>query len=210
MGVAAVILCGGGSRRMGHSKAALKFGPESLLDRVVRLASTVAGPVVIVGAADQELPAPADSVIVVRDSVKGKGPLQGLADGLSVLPPDVTLAYVTAVDVPLLEPAWVELLADRIGEHELALPCAEGRLHPLSALYRVAPALVAIRRMLAQDELRVTRIAENVRTLIIAAELLRTVDPELRTLKNLNTPDAYQEALVKAGFAACGESESGG
>lgn len=207
MSVAAVVLCGGESRRMGRSKAALRFGPETLLGRVVRLASTVARPVVVVAAAGQELPATPDSVIVVRDAMGGRGPLQGLADGFSALGADVELAYATAVDSPLLEPAWVELLADRIGDHDLALPSADGRLHPLAALYRVAPALAAARGLLDQDRLRLGTLAERLRTRIVAADALRAVDPMLGTLRNLNTPDAYERALEEAGFAGRGGAE---
>ncbi|APW60761.1 molybdenum cofactor guanylyltransferase [Paludisphaera borealis] len=207
--VGAVVLCGGESRRMGRPKAGLPFGPETLLARVVRLVSTVARPVVVVAAADQEVRDLPDSVRVVRDSRSGRGPLQGLADGLSALPPGVEFAYVTAADAPFLEPAWVELLVDRIGGHDLALPNCDGRRHPLAALYRVAPALAAIRGLLDQDQLRVGRLAESLRTRTIDADELRGVDPELRTLRNLNTPDDYVRALEDAGFTGCDGAQNG-
>ena len=208
MSVGAVVLCGGESRRMGRAKAGLRFGPETLLGRVVRLVSTVARPVVVVAAAGQELPPLPCSVIVVRDATKGRGPLQGLADGFSALASDVEFAYATAVDAPLLEPAWVAFLVDRIGVDDLALPDCDGRRHPLSALYRVAPARAAIRRLLDQDQLRLGRIEQELRTRIIAADALREVDPGLRTLQNLNTPGEYERALDEAGFADRGEAEA--
>ena len=46
----AVVLCGGESRRMGRPKAWLPFGPELMLQRVVRLVGTVARPIVVVAA----------------------------------------------------------------------------------------------------------------------------------------------------------------
>jgi molybdopterin-guanine dinucleotide biosynthesis protein A len=42
-----LILAGGQSRRMGKDKAALRFGPESLLSLAVRSLSEVARPVVV-------------------------------------------------------------------------------------------------------------------------------------------------------------------
>ena len=71
---------------MGRPKAWLPFGDERMLERVVRLVGTVARPIVVVAAPDQELPALAADVAVVRDPVAGRGPLQGLAAGLARFP----------------------------------------------------------------------------------------------------------------------------
>ena len=43
MSRAAIVLCGGRSRRMGRDKASLPFGTETLLERVVRIVSEVVG-----------------------------------------------------------------------------------------------------------------------------------------------------------------------
>ena len=51
-----IVLCGGRSERMGRPKVMLPFGPETMLQRVVRLVGAVGGPVVAVAAAGQELP----------------------------------------------------------------------------------------------------------------------------------------------------------
>src|SRR6516225_8543681 len=103
MSLGAIVVCGGESRRMGRPKAWLPFGSERMLERVVRLVSTAARPVIVVAAPDQELPPLPASVGLARDSVRGKGPLQGLAAGLTALPEDVELAYATATDVPFLQ-----------------------------------------------------------------------------------------------------------
>ena len=39
---------------------------------------------------------------------------------------------------------------------------------------------------------------EAVRTRVVEAEELRAADPELRTLRNLNTPEDYRSALDEA------------
>jgi CTP:molybdopterin cytidylyltransferase MocA len=51
---AGIVLCGGKSTRMGTSKALLPFGPETMLQRVVRLLSDIVSPIVAVAAAGQE------------------------------------------------------------------------------------------------------------------------------------------------------------
>jgi molybdopterin-guanine dinucleotide biosynthesis protein A len=45
-----IVLCGGKSTRMGVPKATLPFGPETMLQRVLRLLSTAVSPVVVVAA----------------------------------------------------------------------------------------------------------------------------------------------------------------
>ena len=100
-----IVLCGGKSTRMGVAKATLPFGPETMLQRVVRLLGTIVSPIVAVAARDQELPALPADVIVTRDEREARGPLEGLRAGLKALPASVDAAYVTSCDVPLLVPA---------------------------------------------------------------------------------------------------------
>ena len=69
MNLGAVILCGGESRRMGQPKAWLPFGPERMLQHVVRLVSTVTDQVVVVAAPGQDLPPLPVSVAVAHDPV---------------------------------------------------------------------------------------------------------------------------------------------
>ena len=133
---------------MGQPKAWLPFGTERMLQRVVRLVSTVAGPIVVVAAPGQELPALPEAVRVARDPLRGRGPLQGLAAGLAALPDEVELAYATATDVPFLQPAWIDRLVALIGDHDLAMPLCDGFLHPLAALYRRASVLPACESLL--------------------------------------------------------------
>ena len=104
---AGIVLCGGKSTRMGTSKALLPFGPETMLQRVVRLLGRVVTPIVVVAAADQELPELPADVIVTRDEREGRGPLEGLRAGLKALTDAVDAAYVTSCDVPLLVPGFV-------------------------------------------------------------------------------------------------------
>ncbi|WP_435010073.1 molybdenum cofactor guanylyltransferase [Tundrisphaera lichenicola] len=197
----AVVLCGGLSRRMGRPKAWLPFGPEFMLQRVVRLVAEAAGPVVVVAAPGQDLPELPRGVAVVRDPVSDRGPLQGLAAGLSALPESVELAYASGTDVPFLQPLWISRLVDLIGDHDLAIPEIGGFLHPLAALYRRATVLPAIQSLLSENRLRPVYLLEVVRSRVLDESTMSIIDPELATLKNLNRPEDYQQALIDAGLA---------
>ncbi len=196
----AVVICGGQSRRMGRPKAWLPFGPERMLRRVVRLVSSAVDVVVVVAAPGQDLPDLPGSVQVVRDPVSDQGPLRGLAAGLASLPESVDLVYASATDVPFLQPAWIELLTELIEDHDLVIPQVGGYLHPLAAVYRRKPVLVAAEALLASGRYRPVFLLEVLRGRIVDASTLVQADPTLATLRNLNTPEDYRQALLDGGF----------
>jgi molybdopterin-guanine dinucleotide biosynthesis protein A len=193
-----VVLAGGKSTRMGTSKALLPFGPETMLQRVVRLLGGVVSPIVVVAAADQELPALPADVIVTRDEREGRGPLEGLRAGLKALPEHVEAAYVTSCDVPLLVPGFVRQILDLARGYDVAVMEVDGFTHPLSGVYRRST-LPHIEQLLAQDRLRPLFLFEAVKTRRIRPDEM-TADPDLRTLRNLNTREDYQQALTDAGL----------
>jgi molybdopterin-guanine dinucleotide biosynthesis protein A len=197
--VGGVVLCGGKSTRMGVAKATLPFGPETMLQRVVRLLSDVASQIVVVAAVDQELPALPSGVIVTRDEREARGPLEGLRAGLKALPEAITAAYVTGCDVPLLEPAFVQRMVDLLGDDDIAVMEIEGFTHPLSAVYR-RTTLPHVESLLAQDRLRPVFLFDAVRTRRVKPEEMVVADPRLQTLRNLNTRDDYLAALADAGL----------
>jgi len=189
-----IVLCGGKSTRMGVPKATLPFGPETMVQRVIRLLGTKVSPIVAVAAADQTLPQLPAGVIVARDEREARGPLEGLRAGLRALPESVEAAYVTSCDVPLLVPAFVEHMLDLLGDHDIAVMEIDGFTHPLSAVYRRS-VLPHVESLLAQDRLRPVFLFDAVQTRRVSPDEMRTVDPDLSTLRNLNTREDYEAAL---------------
>jgi molybdenum cofactor guanylyltransferase len=198
----AIILCGGKSSRMGREKATLPFGPERMLQRVVRLLSETVAPrnIVIACARGQSLPPLPGSVTVAHDQEEFRGPLQGLATGILALGDSVDAFYATGCDVPLLVPAFVDRMFDLLGDHDVVAPRDGEYYHPLAAVYRPT-VLDRISGLLVADRLRPRDLFEEVRTLEIPVDDLREVDPQLTTLLNINSPDDYASALAAAGFA---------
>lgn len=199
MRTAGIVLCGGKSTRMGVPKATLPFGNETMLQRVVRLLGAVVSPIIVVAARDQSLPALPDDTMVARDEREARGPLEGIRAGLSALPPAIDAAYITSCDVPLLVPAYVERMIELIGDHDVAVMEVDGFAHPLSAIYRRST-LPQVEALLAQDRMRPLFLFDAVRTRRVTPEEIIAVDPELRTLRNLNTPEDYRAALAAAGL----------
>ena len=138
-------------------------------------------------------------MIVTRDEREARGPLEGLRAGLKALPEAVDAAYVTSCDVPLLVPAFVERMIDLLGEHDIAVMEIDGFTHPLSAVYR-RTTLPHVESLLAQDRLRPVFLFDAVRTRRVKLEEMVVADPQLHTLRNLNTREDYLAALTDAGF----------
>ena len=194
-----IVLCGGKSTRMGTSKALLPFGPETMLQRVVRLLSSVVQPIAAVAAADQVLPELPLDVIVTRDEREGRGPLEGLRAGLKALPANVELAYVTSCDVPLLVPGFVHQMIELAAGYDIAVMEIDGFAHPLSAVYR-RTTLPLVEELLAHDRLRPAFLFDAVKTRRVSPGEM-TADPELLTLQNLNTREDYERALTRVATA---------
>jgi molybdenum cofactor guanylyltransferase len=195
-----IVLAGGKSTRMGAPKATLPFGPETMLQRVVRLLGSAVTPIVVVAAREQLLPELPDGIIVTRDEREQRGPLEGLRAGLRALPDSVDIAYVTSCDVPLLVPGFVTRMIELLGDHDIAVMEIDGFPHPLSAVYR-RNTLPHVELLLAEDKLRPVFLFDAVRTRRVQTAEMIAVDPQLRTLRNLNTREDYLEALSEAGLS---------
>jgi molybdopterin-guanine dinucleotide biosynthesis protein A len=198
---AGIVLAGGRSSRMGSPKAALEWHGSTLLRRVVGIVGrAVDGPVVVVRAPGQELPALPDAVEIVEDAREGRGPLQGLAAGLEAVRDRAAVAYVSSTDVPLLHPRFVARVIAAVDDNvDVALPHVRGFPQPLSAAYRTELA-ETVERLIAEERMRPAFLFEacRVRRLDAAALLedpaLAALDPELDSVLNLNEPADYDAA----------------
>ena len=201
---AGIVLAGGRSSRMGTPKAALEWHGSTLLRRIVGLvARGVDGPIVVVRAPGQQLPSLAQSVEIVEDAREGRGPLQGLAAGLSALSDRAEVAFVSSTDAPLLHPAFVRRVVGALGDDvDVVLPRAGGFPHPLAAAYRTALAPV-VERLLAADRLRPAFLFDECRVLrldedaLLADPALAAADPALDSVLNLNEPADYEAARAR-------------
>ena len=199
LNIGGLVLCGGHSKRMGRPKFSLPFGDEVLLQRVCRILSEVVSPIVVVAAEDQELPDLPEDVSIVRDEYDSLGPLAGIATGLDALHNRVDAAFVTSCDAPLLRSAFVRRLIELVGDHDVAVPTDGQYDHVLSAVYRTTLADHA-RQLLRDDRRRPLFLLEDANSLRIHVDELRDVDPNLHSLRNVNTPEDYDDVLKLTGL----------
>ncbi len=188
---------------MGEAKAWLDWHGTPLLTRTVRtVAAGLDGPVVVVAAPGQDLPALPAGTWRCEDPQEGLGPVQGLATGLAeAARSGAELAFVCSVDLPFLSPAYVRrVLAALVDGVDVVLPVAGGHRQPLAAAYRTALA-PACAELVAAGRLRPAFLLDAVRTLVLdeaallADPALRAADPALASVRNVNTPQEYRAAL---------------
>jgi molybdopterin-guanine dinucleotide biosynthesis protein A len=178
--LAAVVLAGGASRRMGRDKATMPHPERPDLTMVEHTVSALTGrcaPVFVVAAPGQLLPA-LDAQII-NDAVRGVGPLLATGVGLrAAAAAGLERAFVSAVDMPNLTPALVDQLAVHRGA-DVVLPW-DGRDHYLAGIYRTGLA--------GRIDMLVAAGERSMRSLTATVVTQRVVLPPGRMLTNVNAP----------------------
>jgi len=196
----AIVLAGGRSSRMGRPKAALDFGGVPILTRIVSELKRRFAEIVVVAAPESKdsLQIDIPAIKVVRDETAYQGPLDALRRGLDAVGNEI--AFACSCDLPLLDSDVAAAIVAMLGDFDAAIPIVGGKLQPLHAAYRkrCASALAALGM---RGERRLIAIADAVNTRRISEHELKAIDPQLRSLFNVNTLDDYQRALKIAGLA---------
>lgn len=203
---AAIVLAGGRSKRMGTAKADLEWHGSTLLRRAAGIvARAVDGPIVVVRARGQQLPALPASVEVTDDAREGRGPLEGIAAGLAAIDDRAQVAYVTGVDAPFLHPSCIRRVLALLGpDDDVALPHAHGFAQPLAAAYRAATVATPLRALLDDGEIlgthalmRRCRVMQLGEAALLADPAVAAFDPALDSLANVNDRREYAAARAR-------------
>lgn len=177
---------------MGMDKAALEFGGQSLLERLIRTVSPLVNQIVVMLAADQRLPEISGDISrlirIGRDSLPCEGPLQGIADALPLLDDDQDPLFVLSCDLPFLTADALEKMRNRLSL-DVDGVCAEvdGKTNPLLAVYH--------RRLLA--EVVLPSAAGRTCMVLIDDHRIVPFPPPVDyplVFNDINTPASFEEA----------------
>jgi molybdopterin-guanine dinucleotide biosynthesis protein A len=188
---AAILLAGGESRRMGRDKTQLPFEGRPLVVRMVERLTAVFPEVVVV--VREPAGFPLAGVRLLTDRHPGRGPLEGLATGLSAIRSD--RALVVACDMPLLDIPVLRLLAAEADDADVIVPVSDTGPEPLCAVYarRLLPRLDAA---LASGERRMKAWLATLDAREMPPDAFASVDPEGHAFLNLNRPEDYARAIA--------------
>lgn len=185
----ALVLAGGESRRVGSPKALLPLGGTTLIRTVIAILHPLFRRVMVVARSSQSLGKL--DVEILTDTRLERGPLVGLARGLAAS--DAPWCFVVGCDMPFLRPQVIRRMAAYLGGCDILAPQVEGWLQPLHAFYGQG-CLPYAEELLDSGVTSLRSLFPLCKVRGIAAADFLDIDPELLSLKDVNTMDDYQAA----------------
>ena len=185
--VTAIVLAGGRSSRFGRDKLAEPFARGTVLDRAIAAVGPLVHETIAVAAPDAARRVP-DGVILVHDPEPYGGPLVGLLTGLRRATSPVVL--LVGGDMPTMEPSVLGALLAELADPFIcaAILEHEGWIRPLPGALRAGPALTAVERLVVAGNRNLRAVYGALVTAAIAESRWRALDPEGRTLRDIDTP----------------------
>lgn len=102
--------------------------------------------------------------------------------------------WVVACDLPDVEPAMLGLLRSHSDGVDAVVPVVAGQVQGLCALYRRDVAAY-IDQLLESNQSTVKALLRTITARYLDEGIVRRVDPELRSFRNINTPADYEAWL---------------
>ena len=188
LAVSGIVLAGGRSLRFGRDKLMEPIGDRPLLHLAVDAVAAVASDVVVVAPPDVDLSLP-EGTRLVHDASPYDGPLAGTMAGLTAV--REPLVVIAGGDMPDLQPSVLALLVRALeaSAADAALLGHRGRRQQLPFAVRTGAGTEIVRRLLAEGERRLGALAERLPVRLISEEEWRPLDPEARTLRDIDVPD---------------------
>ena len=195
----AIVLAGGGSRRMGAAKATLPFGSTSLVGAAVGALRPVFRRVLVVTRDKSSLSGllPGSDVEILEDERPLHGPLVGVARGLAHS--DAPWCFVAACDMPFLQARVVRMLAAHLGDCDAVVPEHNGRLQTLHAFYS-RRCLPIAEELLEQGLTSMRDLLSHCRVTELSQDRFTGIPGGARSFHDLDTVEEYRAALESSDF----------
>lgn len=186
-----VILAGGKNSRLpGKKKTFHKVGDSMILDSIYEVFSKLFKEVIIVVNDPKEFAG--WDMTLVTDIIPSKCAMAGLHAGLFYA--SYPYVYVAACDTPFVNPSVIEYIVGEIEPgYEVIIPRTDDGLEPLSAAYS-KDCIPLIENCLAQDIFMIKKFFRKKKVKEIPVEKLKALDPHMRFIFNVNTPDDLETA----------------
>ncbi len=184
--VEGAVLAGGASRRMGRDKARVEWAGVPMAERVARALGECLETVRVVVRPGSKPPV---NLPTIEDQHEVRAPIVGIAAALHAC--EGAGVLVAACDLPEIDPRLLLALLVHVPESggpEIVAPEGPRGPEPLLAVYR--PTLLrTIEKHIRHNDLSLQKLLREVDTFTVPAATLREFDPDLRSLRNVNSPE---------------------
>ena len=181
----AVVLVGGEARRAnGQEKYFFMYQGRTFIERLVDSLEEVVDEIILVAKSPQQCRRfhRIRGIRCITDIRRGIGPIGGLHAGS--LAARGEFIFVSACDMPCINPAVIAYLFDSIDNYDAVIPrWNPDMLEPLHAVYRRTALLTYLE---SHDSLSLRAMVRNLSALYVPVDELRMIDPSLKTFTNIN------------------------
>ena len=179
----------------GQNKAFLSVGNQQILDRLFDTFQGLFEQILLV--TNDPLEYLSWDVTIVTDLFSIRSSLTGIHAGL--FHSSAPHAFVTACDTPFLKVGLIRALLEELEpKWDVIIPVTEEGKQPLCAIYSKR-CIKPIEYLLKNEDPRIIKFFPKVRVKEISETRLRTVDPDLVSFFNVNSPEdlAASEKMLK-------------
>jgi len=186
--IAAIVLTGGKSERMGRPKALLRFREQTFLERILAAikGAGIDQTTVVVGHHRDEIGRAYPEMPLVFNPDYNQGMSTSVKAGLNALPPGIRGVGIFLVDHPVIDAPTITLLAGQLRPGHLVLPSHEGRRgHPLFVAGELFGEILA----LGPEEGLNTVVRRD------AGRVITVPVPNPGVLQDIDTPEQFEILL---------------
>jgi len=186
-----VILAGGeNSRFSGKNKALVSIGGKRILDRIYEVFTILFDKIILV--TNDPLQYMEWDFDIVTDIFPIRSSLTGIHTGLFYI--TTPYAFFVACDIPFIKKELIGILLDNVEPGiDIVIPETSKGVEPLCSVYSKR-CFKPIEEQLEKKSLKIQRVFQKVRVKKISEDILRTIDPDLVSFSNINTPDDLARA----------------
>ena len=181
---------GKNSRFSGQNKALARIGGKRILDRIYEVFTILFDKIILV--TNDPLQYMEWDFDIVTDIFPIRSSLTGIHTGLFYTA--TPYAFFLACDIPFIKKELIKILLDSVEPNiDIVIPETSKGVEPLCSVYSKR-CFMPIEKQLEKKSLKIQRVFQKVRVKNIPENILRTIDPDLISLSNINTWDDLTRA----------------
>ena len=188
-----IILAGGENKRFnGSQKAFMPVDGKPIIAHIIRAFKDLFDEIIVV--TNSPLLYLHWNISIVKDIYPVRSSLTGIHAGLFYT--KTPYAFITACDTPFIQPALIQHILKNVQPtYDVVIPRTRAGFEPLCAVYSKR-CLQRIDQLMLQKKHKIQSFFHTVTVKTISEATLRSIDPELLSFFNINTPQDLTSASM--------------